>query len=120
MNTDLPANLLEKFECQRCNECCKQPGFVYLKDGEAERIAAFLKMEVYQFTEQYCEVQDRQWLVLKKKNGETCRMLQEGKDGGCSIHPVKPEQCRAFPVRWRTVKSLSYCAGLRKLQETNG
>ncbi len=53
----------EKFQCRRCNECCKQPGFVYLQKGEAERIAAFLNLEVYDFTERFCDFQERTRLV---------------------------------------------------------
>ncbi len=103
---------LEKFECQRCNECCKKPGFVYLKEGEEEKIAQFLGLEAFAFVNQYCELADRRRLVLKKGLDEACIFLTET---GCSIHSAKPDQCLAFPVRWRTPASFSYCRGLQKL-----
>lgn len=103
---------LEKFECQRCNECCRQPGFVYLLQNEADDIAKFLGMNSFDFVNQYCELEDRRKLVLKKHADEACIFLREN---GCSIHAVKPQQCRDFPVRWRTVKSFSYCLGLKNL-----
>ncbi len=103
---------LEAFECQRCNACCRQPGFVYLKEGEAEQIAGFLKLDVYTFTDRYCEVQERQHLVLKKESDEACIFLT---GGGCSVHAVKPVQCRDFPKKWRTPRSFEYCEGLKKL-----
>ena len=103
---------IEGFSCQRCHECCRQPGFVYLSADEAEASASHLKMDVYHFVDQYCDIQDRRKLVLKKHSDESCVFLG---DQGCMIHPKKPLQCREFPVRWRTDRSLEYCAGLRKL-----
>ena len=103
---------LQKFECARCNNCCKQAGFVYLKEGEAEKIAEFLKLDIYEFTNRYCDIQERQNLVLKKLPDEACIFLTEE---GCSVNPAKPEQCRDFPIKWRTAKSLSYCEGMKKL-----
>ncbi len=104
---------LEKFACLRCNECCRQPGFVYLRNGEEASMAAFLGLETFEFVNQYCELEERRWLVLKKKpQSEDCIFLTET---GCSIHPAKPEQCRDFPKRWRTVRSFDYCEGLKAL-----
>jgi uncharacterized protein len=103
---------LSKFECQRCNECCKKPGFVYLKEGEETAIADHLNLSPFDFVNQYCELQDRRKLVLKKHADESCIFLTAM---GCSIQAVKPEQCRDFPVKWRTPASLSYCEGLKKL-----
>lgn len=103
---------LNEFSCQRCNLCCRQPGYVYLGEEEAERIAAFLQINVYQFTAEYCEVLERRHLVLKKHADESCVFLNAQ---GCQVHAVKPQQCRDFPVRWRTPRSLEYCEGLKKL-----
>ena len=100
------------FECQRCNQCCLKPGYVYLKKGEEERIATYLGLDPYQFTEEYCDLVDRQRLVLKKREGEVCVFLE---DSGCRIHEVKPQQCRDFPMKWHTENSLQYCEGLKKL-----
>ena len=102
---------LEKFECQRCNECCRKPGFVYLKEGEEERIAKFLQIEVFDFVNRFCDLIDRRKLVLKKHPDEACIFLTES---GCRVHPVKPGQCLDFPVKWRTPASLDYCQGLQK------
>ncbi len=128
MNQELSQKKIEsEFSCQRCNACCRQPGFVYLKEGEAERIAAYLKMTLYDFTDQYCEVIDRRRLVLKKLPDEICVFLapfQSSNDdkpfeeGGCRIHAVKPEQCRDFPYRWHTSESFEYCMGLRTITPT--
>jgi Fe-S-cluster containining protein len=104
---------LEKFECQRCNLCCRQPGFVYVTSEETEEIAHVLKMEIYDFVNRYCELFDRRKLVLKKYEDESCVFLTKS---GCSIYPARPQQCRDFPVKWRTVRSFSYCEGLKSLE----
>ena len=103
---------LQAFECRRCNECCRQPGFVYLSEAEAEEAAAHLGIDPFDFVNQFCELQDRRRLVLKKQPDEACVFLSAA---GCSIHPAKPAQCRDFPTRWRTPQSFSYCAGLKEL-----
>jgi uncharacterized protein len=103
---------LGEFSCQQCNECCRQPGFVYLDQEEVEPIASYMNMSASQFVNEHCEIQDRTQLVLKKHADEACIFLSEK---GCSIHAVKPAQCRSFPTRWRTRKSFEYCVGLKQL-----
>ena len=118
LHSEIQSRINNDFQCQRCNECCRKPGYVYLKEGEAERIAEFLKIPLYDFTDEYCDVIDRRRLVLKKLPNEVCIFLtlQSGSDNeGCHIHTVKPEQCRDFPYRWHTPASWEYCAGLREL-----
>lgn len=100
------------FQCQRCGACCKQPGFVYLKEGDVERLAARLEMDIYQFTEAHCLLMDRKHLALKKNPDETCLFL--GIDG-CSVYEARPAQCCDFPLNWKTERSLSYCEGLKKV-----
>jgi Fe-S-cluster containining protein len=99
------------FKCQRCSACCRQPGFVYLKGKDAERLAVHLGMDIYQFTEKYCLLMDRQHLALKKNSDETCLFLG---GSGCLIYEARPAQCREFPMNWKTERSLNYCEGLKK------
>jgi Fe-S-cluster containining protein len=108
---------LERHVCRECGECCRQKGFVYLKKGEEERIAGYLGMGAFDFVNAYCELQDRQKLVLGKKNGEECIFLNSC---GCRIHPVKPKQCLEFPLGWKTERSLTYCAALSLAGEQAG
>jgi Fe-S-cluster containining protein len=125
----IPPEAVEKSSgaraCRKCGECCRQKGFVYLKKGEDERIADYLAMTSFDFVNAYCELQDRQKLVLAKKNGEECVFLGPG---GCRIHSVKPKQCLDFPLLWKTERSRTYCEGLSRagdeqskgLRETKG
>ncbi|MBU3759579.1 MAG: YkgJ family cysteine cluster protein [Candidatus Omnitrophica bacterium] len=113
MNSEIE-NRIQEFACRRCNACCRQSGYVYLREGEAERLAGFLGQDVYEFTQDFCEVADRRSLVLKKHSDEACVFLTPQ---GCSVHPVKPAQCAEFPYRWRTPRSFDYCEGLKSLAE---
>lgn len=122
MTRDIPSNpqalaaKLESFQCRRCNACCRQPGYVYLGSGEAENAAAYLKLELYDFTARYCELLDRRQLVLKKHADEACVFLTAE---GCRIHEVKPRQCVDFPSKWHTPRSFDYCEGLKILFPDN-
>lgn len=75
-------------------------------------MAAHLKMPVFDFVNEFCDLQDRTRLILKKKNGEDCILLNEE---GCIVHPAKPRQCKEFPFKWRTARSFDYCQGLKAI-----
>ncbi len=74
-------------------------------------------MDIYRFTETYCLLLDRKHLALKKNPDETCLFL--GPEG-CSLYPARPEQCRDYPVRWKTERSAGYCEGLKKENLSGG
>lgn len=86
-------------ECQRCTACCRWPGQVRLSDLEITRLAGFLKMTEFDFIQRHTRLtaSRRGLALLDKPNGE-CIFLN-GND--CSVQPVKPQQCRDFPNRWR-------------------
>jgi Fe-S-cluster containining protein len=106
------------FECQPgCTECCRQKGFVYLTPEDLVRMAAFTGMTVQAFEKKYVYRTSRQ-MRLRVPREATCPFLQEG---GCSIHPAKPTQCRIFPFwpelveskrEWK--KTAKYCPGIGK------
>ena len=92
------------WECQRCNACCQNMASgvpILLKD--IRRIAKIFEFSEKEFVEQYCDlevIQDRDddveipLLTLKTSNG-TCVLF---KQGGCSIHDVKPYYCKTAPL----------------------
>jgi Fe-S-cluster containining protein len=83
-----------RFTCQAgCSKCCEVRGFVYLTEDDVRRAAEFLEMTPSAFEAQYV-VRFRHLLRFRKPLDAQCHFL---KDGGCSIHPVKPTQCRLFP-----------------------
>ena len=107
-----------QFECQPgCTACCTQKGFVYLTETDLPRIARYLGMSPSDFEARYV-YRTRTRMRLRVPRDSTCNFLQEG---GCSIHAVKPTQCRIFPFwpelvdskrEWR--KTAKYCPGIGK------
>jgi Fe-S-cluster containining protein len=107
-----------RFECQPgCTACCEQKGFVFLTEADIPRVAQFLGMTAAEFERKY---------VYRTKNRRRLRVPRDSqcsflRDGGCSIHPAKPTQCRIFPYwpellesrqEWRL--TARYCPGIGK------
>ncbi len=83
-----------RFACQvGCTRCCDTQGFVYITERDLQRIAKYLDMTAEAFESQYV-VRYRHILRLRKPPKSQCHFLQQG---GCSIHKVKPVQCRTYP-----------------------
>lgn len=84
-----------RFECQPgCTACCEVDGFVYLAPADLPRAAAFLKLTPAEFERTYVYRTRHRVRLRKPGDGRQCHFLR---DGGCSIHPAKPTQCRLFP-----------------------
>jgi Fe-S-cluster containining protein len=87
------------YQCQRCGNCCRWPGTVRLKDGEAARIAAHLRCTEEDFIEKYTELlPDRSGLGLKSRPNHECIFLEGANT--CRIQAAKPAQCAGFPNAW--------------------
>ena len=105
-----------RFACQPgCTACCEQKGFVYLTEPDLLRIAEFLGITPAEFERRYC-YRTRRLLRLRIPKESNCHFLR---DGGCSIHPVKPTQCRIFPFWPELLESrrewkltARYCPGM--------
>jgi len=107
-----------RFACQPgCTNCCRQQGFVYVTPQDLSRIARFLKMTEAEFERRYV-YRTKSLLRLRVPRHSQCHFLREN---GCSIHPVKPAQCRIFPFwpeltddkrEWR--KTAAWCPGIGK------
>ena len=85
-----------RFACQTgCTKCCTRRGSVYLTESDLRRAAEYLGMTAEAFEAQYV-VRFRRVLRLRKppRGENNCRFLTSE---GCSIHPVKPTQCRTYP-----------------------
>ncbi len=86
------------YQCQRCGNCCRWPGFVRLSDADITAISNFLGMDELIFIERYTRLRPKRdgLALIDKPNGE-CVFL-DGID--CTIQPVKPHQCSGFPNAW--------------------
>lgn len=105
-----------RFTCQPgCTRCCEVSGYVYLTEDDLQNAAAHLGMTAPAFEAKYV-YRTAHMRRLRKPRGAQCHFLQ---NGGCSIHPVKPVQCRLFPFwpeliesrrEWRSVGR--WCPGV--------
>lgn len=86
------------YQCQRCGNCCRWPGFVKVSEAEIAAIATHVGLEEDDFIQRLTRLRpNRDGLALiDKPNGE-CFFFEAG---GCAIQAVKPAQCRAFPNEW--------------------
>ncbi len=69
-----------------------------MTEAEITRLAAFKGLGEADFIQQFTRLRwDRGGLALQEKADGGCVFL----DGdGCSVQPVKPQQCRDFPNLW--------------------
>ena len=114
MNQVISSQSQHLFTCRRCGACCRVPGYVALGIGEPEAIAAFLGMDVYAFTETYTRLTwNRKDISLTEQDDGSCIFLQA--DNTCRIQPVKPAQCKNFPLLWRSKNLEQSCAAYTAL-----
>ncbi len=102
------------YQCQRCTNCCRWPGFVKVGEAELSAIAQFLGMEEHQFIQEYTRLRPQRdgLALIDKPNGE-CVFL-EGKD--CAIQAVKPVQCAGFPNTWNFPGWREVCEAVPELR----
>jgi len=93
-----------RFACQPgCTRCCEVRGFVYLTEADLLQAAAHCGLTPAEFERRYV-YRTRHLLRLRKPRGRECHFLHEG---GCSLHPAKPTQCRLFPFWPELVEDLT-------------
>ncbi len=85
---------MSRFECQLCGTCCQGEGGIYLAEAEIDRIADFLNVSREIFLEKYCLAKNGRIYIHVREEDGYCHFAVEGK---CTIHPVKPSPCRAWP-----------------------
>jgi Fe-S-cluster containining protein len=92
-------------------------GEVYLTEEDLVRIAGHLSTDPAEFEKKYVHRTARS-LRLRKPSDRQCLFHRDGK---CSIHPVKPVQCRVFPFWPEIIESAASwdetalrCPGMNK------
>ncbi|MEI7542839.1 MAG: YkgJ family cysteine cluster protein [bacterium] len=104
------------FTCQKCGDCCRVDGYVFLKNDEAKAIIDYLEISKADFKKKFTD-----WFLflgtVLKLDAEGCCFLI---DGRCIIYPVRPLQCKTFPYWNRVLKSqkdweyiTTYCRGAK-------
>ncbi|GBC59322.1 hypothetical protein DENIS_0261 [Desulfonema ishimotonii] len=103
------------FVCKQCGECCKGYGGTYVTAGDIEAIARHIGADPEIFVGEYCQMSGRRPVLAQGEDGY-CIFRKEKL---CSIHPVKPRMCRAWPFiesvlkdvgNWRLMASA--CPGI--------
>lgn len=108
------------FSCQQSGKCCQQRGgygYVYVNARERQRIAERLEVSLDAFDRRYTRSEKDGGRVLRFVDG-ACVFLQGGL---CSVHEVKPVQCRTWPFWEELLESpevyerevLTFCPGSR-------
>ncbi len=91
-----------RFECKQCSAYCRfDPGYTFISDKEISSIAEFLNMSIPNFLEVYCTsvvTGEDVKISLRELSNYDCIFWKDG----CSIYPVRPNQCKTFPF-WPSV-----------------
>ncbi len=103
------------FACTMCGDCCKGFGGTVVTETVIERIADYIGVSPELFVGEYCRMSGSKPVLAQGENGY-CVFYQEG----CTIHPVKPRMCRAWPfirpvlvdvINWHSMAAS--CPGMR-------
>jgi Fe-S-cluster containining protein len=104
------------FSCLCCGNCCRV-GFIYLRKGEAGKIAAHLNITEKDFKKKYTHWFLWQGRTMKWDDSGSCKFQ---KDNKCLIYPVRPSQCSSWPLWPRLINSRKelervkeYCKGIK-------
>ena len=104
------------FQCTQCGECCQGFGGTYVSDKDIIRISRFLNCDPAKFAETYCDPSGSKLVLTQSEDGK-CIFFKKN----CSIHPVKPLMCRAWPFLETIIKNpenwdamAGSCPGIKK------
>ncbi len=87
------------FECKQCGECCKGYGGTYVTDKNIKAISSLISTDPDKFVEKFCQLSGGKPLLTQGKD-EWCIFF----DKLCTIHPVKPRMCKAWPFLESVIK----------------
>jgi Fe-S-cluster containining protein len=88
------------FECQQCGNCCAGPeeGFIWVTTPEIERLAEHLGITVEKLRKTYLARAVTRTTIIEDPVSKDCIFLSNINGiRGCSVYPVRPNQCRTWP-----------------------
>ena len=87
-----PVKLPDIFKCKKCGDCCKGFGGTYVTQQDMLSISDYIGVNPQEFVKKFCQKSGSRWVIAMGKNGY-CVFW----DKVCTIHPVKPKMCKAWP-----------------------
>jgi Fe-S-cluster containining protein len=78
--------------CRGCSSCCENTEKIRINMFDVERMAAYLKMPIQKFINEYVKTQKNIGMSLRKTL--PCVFLEKGL---CKIYPVRPTMCAIYP-----------------------
>ncbi len=103
------------FHCKQCGDCCLGYGGTYVTEKDIKAISKYIGKNPDHFIQDYCDMSGTRPVLSRGKDGK-CIFF----DKLCTIHPVKPRMCRAWPFiesilidvkNWEIMSSV--CPGIR-------
>lgn len=90
-----------RFTCVNCGACCTgAPGRVRITEHELGEIARFLGENPEELRRRATRSENGGPGLRERENGD-CVFFENER---CSVHPVKPRQCRLYPFWFRNVR----------------
>ena len=80
------------FSCQRCGHCCQGVGGIVLSDTDIERLADYIQLDKETMLSRFAEHVNGKYRLITGTD-DHCIFYAVG----CSIHPARPDVCRAWP-----------------------
>jgi Fe-S-cluster containining protein len=80
------------FFCRMCGDCCRGYGGTVVTPEDISAIAAYIGADADRFVNRYCRRSGRRYVLGQREDGY-CIFWEKA----CTIHPVKPRMCRAWP-----------------------
>jgi Fe-S-cluster containining protein len=106
------------FVCQMCGDCCNGFGGTYVTEDDIKRICDYTEIGESAFIEKYCDPSGSRFVLTLGDDG-CCIFFDPEKQ--CTIHPVKPYMCCAWPFLKTIIKNpenwnamASACPGMKK------
>lgn len=106
------------FECKLCGDCCKGFGGTYISSEDILNISSCIHSDPDKFIDQYCDPSGSRHVLTRGEDGK-CIFFDSVKQ--CTIHPVKPYMCKAWPFIAAVIKApenwdimANSCPGIKK------
>lgn len=109
------------FNCKKCGHCCEGRGGIVLSGHDIARLAKFLELEQIDALRDYTYEISGKVRLISGSDGY-CIFFRRG--SGCSVHPAKPDICRAWPFfrgnlndRHSFAMAKEFCPGILPMSE---